>query len=308
MDRDRERVVRRAKAASWDHASRTSEIVSVVELVQLQQMVHGTHFRASILRDTQGLGVLDPVLGVDHARISKPTFPPHPHAGFSAVSYVFADAETGLDNQDSLGTRNLIRPGGLHWTAAGRGVVHEEIPAERGKQSHLFQIFVNLPQAKQNDPPYALSLEPEHVPVIKLPGATVRVPIGALGEARSPLKAPTELNLLDIQLSAGAEVRVNVPSGHNAFVLPVEGQVLIDGSPFDAEGSVVPAFAASADQASITISAPDGAAQIGLFHGPPLRQPVHWYGPMAMASQEALVTAVRAFERGDFGHVTPFQF
>ena len=64
---------------------------------------------------------IDPFLGVDHAWISTPTFQPHPHAGFSAVSYLFLDSETGIDNRDSLGNRNHIQPGGLHWTAAGAG-------------------------------------------------------------------------------------------------------------------------------------------------------------------------------------------
>src|SRR6266508_3788 len=88
--------------------------------------------------------LIDPFIGVDHAWMSAPTFPPHPHAGFSAVSYLFLDSETGIANQDSIGNHNLIRPGGLHWTTAGRDVVHEEVSAEAGKTVHSLQLFVNL--------------------------------------------------------------------------------------------------------------------------------------------------------------------
>lgn len=279
----------------------------MIERVPLQQMAHGEHFRASTLRDVHGLGVLDPVLGVDHAWVDAPTFPPHPHAGFSAVSYVFADADTGLANQDSLGTKNLILPGGLHWTAAGRGIVHEEVPAEPGKRSHLLQIFVNLPRDQQAEPPYALSLAPQDVPVVDLSGAVMRIPIGRFGTKQSPLKAPTDLTLLDIVLKVGVEMRIDVPPAHNAFVLPITGEVWVEGVHFSPDGQAIPAIAASAAESAITLSAPHGPVQIALFHGPPLRQPVFWHGPMAMASTAALDEAARGYSRGDFGHVTPFR-
>jgi len=55
---------------------------------------HGPHFRAYGLR---GLAYLiNPFIGVDHAWMSAPTFPPHPHAGFSAISLRFPDSETGM--------------------------------------------------------------------------------------------------------------------------------------------------------------------------------------------------------------------
>ena len=92
-------------------------------ILPLQRANHGSHFRAYGLHGSE-MGLIDPFLGVDHAWISGPTFPPHPHAGFSAVSYLFLDSETGIANHDSIGNHNLIRPGGLHWTTAGRGVVH----------------------------------------------------------------------------------------------------------------------------------------------------------------------------------------
>lgn len=275
-------------------------------LVPLQQVNHGTHFRASTLRDTANSGCLDPVLGVDHAWVSAPTFPPHPHAGFSAVSYVFADAETGLRNQDSIGTRNLIRPGGLHWTAAGRGIVHEEVPAEQGRMSHLFQIFINLPAAKQSAQPFTLRLEPEDVPVVQMPGATVRVPLGEFAGSRSPLDPPTAINLIDIVLEPGARVEVPVAVGDNAFVVPVAGKVRVNGELFDSAGTAIPAIPAGSSQGMIILEADDIAGQAAVFSGPPLRQSAYWQGPMAMATREQLVRTVQAFERGEFGNLTPF--
>lgn len=103
-------------------------------IASLQRANHGSHFRAYALRGVAAL--IAPILGVDHAWMSGPTFPPHRHAGFSAVSYPFPDSETGIDNRDSIGSHNLIRPGGLHWATAGSRIIHEEVPAESGKTLH----------------------------------------------------------------------------------------------------------------------------------------------------------------------------
>ncbi|WP_088318155.1 pirin family protein [Kineosporia sp. R_H_3] len=71
---------------------------------------------------------LDPFLSITDFRMSRPTFAPHPHAGFSAVTYMFRDSAGSFRNRDSLGDVSLIGPGDLHWTQAARGMMHEEIP------------------------------------------------------------------------------------------------------------------------------------------------------------------------------------
>jgi redox-sensitive bicupin YhaK (pirin superfamily) len=238
--------------------------------LQLNQMVHGEHFRAAILRDHGATGAMDPVLGVDHAYMAGPTFPPHPHAGFSAVSYVFADAETGLSNRDSIGTSNLIRPGALHWTAAGQGIVHEEVPIDGGKTVHLLQIFINLPAAKRHAPPFAISLEAEDVPEIERDGVLIRVPLGAFDTVRSPLKTPTQLTLLDIRLEAKASTTVPIPENANCFVLPILGAVKVNDEIYDADGSLIPGFSAVPAGQAIILEAQSSRAQIALFSGLPI--------------------------------------
>lgn len=273
------------------------------QVAQLSGMNIGTGFRAFALRGGGTDEAIDPFLGVDHARMSEPTFATHPHAGFSAVSYLFLDSETGVNNKDSLGTRNLIKPGGLHWTAAGRGVVHDEVPAVTGKTVHMLQIFVNLPVAKQQDAPFALSLGPQDVPLVQLPGASIRVPLGSFGDARSPMRPPTEVNLIDISLQDGAELVLQVDAEHGAFILPVIGKLEIDGQRFDSNEPRLPLFPVQATAQNITLNAKHGPAQVVLFSGKPLRQPVHWHGPIAMASMAALNERMAAYQRGEFGTV-----
>jgi redox-sensitive bicupin YhaK (pirin superfamily) len=238
-------------------------------IASLQRANHGSHFRAYGLSGVAAL--IDPFLGVDHAWMSAPTFPPHSHAGFSAVSYLFLDSETGIDNRDSPGTRNLIRPGGLHWATAGRGIVHEEVPAEAGKTVHSLQIFVNLAASQKDIEPFALPLEPEDVPVVQLPGAKVRVPVGSFQDACSPLEPPTEVTMLDIALEEGAELTVPIAAGHCAFVMPIYGTARVNGHDFAHNDLKLPVFPAQDTPHGITLQALPGSARAMLFAGPPLR-------------------------------------
>lgn len=236
-------------------------------IATIQRANHGSHFRAYGLRGAADL--IDPFIGVDHAWMSQPTFPPHPHAGFSAVSYVFLDSETGIRNSDSIGTRHLIQPGGLHWTTAGQGVVHEEVPDEPGKTVHSLQIFVDLPPGKKDVDPFALSLEPQDVPVVHLPGAKVRVPLGRYGDAVSPLRPPTNVDLLDISLEGGAEVII--AAGNCAFFMPIFGVVAINGQHFDPEDLRAPVLSAQDAPHAVRIFAPRGFAKVAVFNGRPFR-------------------------------------
>lgn len=237
-------------------------------IAPLQRANHGSHFRAYALRGSAAL--IDPFIGIDHAWMSAPTFPPHPHAGFSAVSYIFLGSETGIDNSDSLGTRNLIRPGGLHWATAGSGIVHEEVPAESGKTVHSLQIFVNLARDRKDIAPFTLTMEPEDVPVVQLPRVKVRVPIGSFNDASSPLVPPTEVTMLDISLEEGAELAIPITPGHCAFVMPIYGMAMVDGQSFELGDLRLPVFLAQNAPHTIDLHVPSGNAKVMLFAGPPL--------------------------------------
>lgn len=228
----------------------------------------GNHFRACSLRNTGT--PFDPFLGVDHAWMSAPTFPPHAHHGISSMSYLFLDSETGIDNRDSLGNRNLILPGGLHWTTAGNGIVHEEVPAETGKTVHSLQIFIDLAPHQKDMAPGALSLEPHDVPVVQMPGAKVRVPLGAFGDARSPLTPPTPVDVLDISLDNGAELVLPIAASHCAFAMPIFGSLLVNGRRFARDDFKLPIFSQQERPYRIKLEAVEGSAKVVFFGGRPL--------------------------------------
>lgn len=183
----------------------------------------GKHFSASSFRHTQFEGAMDPLLMVDHFRMKEPTFGPHPHAGFSAVTYVFEDSRSAHFNSDSIGNDLPITPGSLHWMVAGRGVTHDEWPFGDDPEVHGLQFFVDLPASKKHIAPYAEHLESGDVPTYTDHGVRVRVVAGEFGDIRSPVRLPQPFSLFDGFLDAQANVNLRLERGWSAWIYAING-------------------------------------------------------------------------------------
>lgn len=154
---------------------------------------------------------------------------------------------------------------------AGRGIVHEEVPAESGKTVHALQIFVDLPAERKHKAPSALTLAPQDVPVLVVPGAKVRIPAGSFSGISSPLTLPTDVMILDISLDEKGEISVPVEAGCTAFVMPIFGSTMVNGDPFDLNHLKVPVFPACNTAHTLTLKAYAGSSKLMVFSGPPLR-------------------------------------
>lgn len=188
----------------------------------------GAHFDAVSFREEQFAGMMDPLLMVDHFRMTKPTFGPHRHAGFSAVTYVLEDSRSPHLNADSLGNDLPIHPGALHWMVAGRGVTHDEWPGGDNPEVHGLQIFVDLPANKRNIDPYAVHLEPEDVPEFQAEGVRIRVVAGELDTIRSPVQLPQPFAIFDVFLDAGVATALPVRAGWGAWLYVLDGGLQIE--------------------------------------------------------------------------------
>lgn len=188
----------------------------------------GTHFDAVSFREEQFAELMDPLLMVDHFRMTEPTFGPHRHAGFSAVTYVLEDSRSPHLNSDSLGNDLPIYPGALHWMVAGRGVMHDEWPGGDNPEVHGLQIFVDLPADKRNIDPYVLHLEPEDVPEYRADGIRIRVVAGEFDALRSPVQLPQPFSILDVFLEAGVSMAPPVKAGWGEWLYALDGDLQID--------------------------------------------------------------------------------
>jgi redox-sensitive bicupin YhaK (pirin superfamily) len=157
---------------------------------------------------------------------------PHPHIGLSTVTYLF-DGE--IMHRDSLGTILPIRPGELNWMTAGRGIVHSERtpPALRSTGSQLFgiQSWVALSAKDEENAPDFVHYGADQMPVISGEGKAVRVIVGSVLGATSPVKASTPTFYADVSLDAGAAFPLD-PDYDERAIYTVSGEIEIAGDVF----------------------------------------------------------------------------
>ncbi|MCE4555894.1 pirin family protein [Roseateles cellulosilyticus] len=267
--------------------------MSTPRLLQSQRHRIGDGFEADGWREPATL--LDPFIRVDHFRMREAAFAPHPHAGFSAVTYLFADSATGVLSRDSLGGEHVIPPGGLHWTLAGRGLMHDEVPADSGREAHGLQIFLNLPAALKLCPPAIMRLSPAQMPVRT--GAGWRAVQVFGGETGLNLPSPAALRVVDID--AGAGFNITLAAGEQGFALVIRGSGRAAALPLTA------GRAFSLDEAGRARITAEEPLRLACFSGRPLREAVVCHGPFVMSDEAQVVAALQRFQSGGMGRLCP---
>jgi redox-sensitive bicupin YhaK (pirin superfamily) len=272
---------------------------SVTSIVHVPHHQMSPSFGSYGLRSSSDIA-LDPFISIDHFRMSAPTFPPHPHAGFSAVTYMLPDSQGAFVNRDSLGDQSLIEPGALHWTQAARGMMHEEVPQQSGTECHGLQIFVNLRSADKHKTPHAFHVASDQVPVFENDGVRVRVLAGEFAAKASPLTSLlTPVSLFDVSLVDGKSVEIPFASSHNVFVLVLGGVAQIGANQVVANSAV----GFNRDGDAIVLTGSKGGAHIVVAAGNPISEPLVFGGPFAMNTRAEVVDAQQRFQRGEMGRL-----
>jgi redox-sensitive bicupin YhaK (pirin superfamily) len=106
---------------------------------------------------------------------------------------------------------------------AGRGLIHNEIPAE-GDTVHSLQLWVNLPALEKMTEPRYQDLAGDSVPTRREPGAEIRVFSGASGGVTAPTKNHVPVTLVEFRLEPGTVIHQELPADYNAFVVVLEGK------------------------------------------------------------------------------------
>ena len=127
----------------------------VIKVVTGHPTSDGAGVRLTRVLGTPALDQLDPFLLLDEFKSDRPDdylagFPDHPHRGFETVTYMLAGA---MLHEDHAGNRGELVAGSVQWMTAGRGIIHSEMPRQRDGLLWGFQLWVNLPAARQDDGP-----------------------------------------------------------------------------------------------------------------------------------------------------------
>jgi redox-sensitive bicupin YhaK (pirin superfamily) len=249
---------------------------------------------------------IDPFLGVDSYVMPQPFFPPHPHAGMSAVTLMLPEALGGFINRDSLGDKSEIRPGDLHWTQAGSGMMHEEIPSTPGNAAKGMQVFVNLARVNKMSEPKAFHIAHESMPIIKLSkGASMRLVAGSYGSEQSPIAQEpqwhTKVNMFDVTLEPNTQTQIQIPAEHNAFFVLRSGSYQLEDQVLEATEEQAMAVFYTPLQTQIKISSAHLSLRGVLFTGAPLNEPVFSKGPFTGSSAQEINHYIAQYYSGAMG-------
>jgi redox-sensitive bicupin YhaK (pirin superfamily) len=222
---------------------------------------------------------------------------PHPHIGLATVTYLF---EGEIVHRDSLGTAVAIKPGEVNWMTAGRGIVHSERtgPEKRmtGSPIHGLQMWVALPAAKEEMDAGFAHHDTAEFPVVRDQGKTVRVVVGSLYGAKSPVPTVHETLFGDVHLNAGATLPIDADHEERALYV-IDGTIEISGDRFEPGRLLV---FKPGDKVTITAAT---TAHFVIVGGAPMDGPRHIWWNFVSSRKNRIEQAKAEWAAGHFGKV-----
>ena len=178
---------------------------------------------------------------------------------------------------------------------------------------HGFQLWANLPASlKMTDPRY------QDIPASAIPevteddGTRARIICGEFWGKRGPVEGvAADPSYVDISVAPGRRKRIKVETTRKAFAYVFAGSgTFRDASEPRAvltEPSAAPVYDVNNHSLvlfdrgdEITVQAGDEGIRFLLVSGKPIEEPVAWYGPIVMNTQEQLRQAMAELQSGAF--------
>jgi redox-sensitive bicupin YhaK (pirin superfamily) len=264
--------------------------------------------------------LFDPFLLLDDFRSGNPNhyskgFPWHPHRGIETITYIL---QGRVEHGDSLGNKGIIDSGDVQWMTAGSGIVHQEMP--KGDASGMmegFQLWANLPASEKMMSPRYRDVKSKDIPEINLGnGVSIKIICGIINDVQGPVQdIMIDPEYLDITVPPHTVYRHPTKPGHTVFSYVIGGQGYFckEKKPFAFEAEGENYFDMETDPVagngtlilfedgtSVHIETGDDPVRFLVISGKPLGEPIAWYGPIVMNTQEELLLAFEEYREGTF--------
>lgn len=262
----------------------------------------------------------DPFLLLDDFRNDVPEdylagFPWHPHRGIETITYVLAGT---VQHGDSIGNSGVIGAGDVQWMTAGSGIIHQEMPkGDHVGRMHGFQLWGNLPSTLKMTSPRYQEVKSADIPeIVDDDGTHVKVVSGKFWGKTGPVDGvAADPIYLDVSIGPGKRKTLPVETTRHAFAyvfsgngkfcnasgplaVPTEAVKWLDTNPpVEADNRSLVLFDCGDE---VTVQAGGDGIRFLLVSGKPLEEPVAWYGPIVMNTQEQLRQAFTELQEGTF--------
>ncbi|MBR9854939.1 MAG: pirin family protein [Algicola sp.] len=220
----------------------------------------------------------------------------HPHTGLSTLTFML---EGEIMHEDSLGTKQRIKPGSVNWMTAGKGVTHTERTPEDMRNgntfvAHGYQIWVALPKELEDMQPEFHHIDETDIPKWTDESAEFKLVAGEGYGKRSPVPVHSALFMVEVKNTETYALNVNGKLSGEIGICIVEGSIEACGETVG-EGNIL--VSKVEDTCNIKLQ-PN--THLLLFGGEPFPEERYIYWNFVASSQEKLDQAKKAWSDKNF--------
>jgi len=267
-----------------------------MRIIQGEKVKDGAGVSLNRVIGGRGLNHANPFLMLDEFRSDDSKdyaagFPMHPHRGMETITYMVKGSFT---HRDSRGNEGNLNAGEVQWMTAGRGILHEEMPAMKDGELWGYQLWVNLPkQLKMTEPRYS-HLKVEDIPVIEEDALSVKLISGKYAQQEGPAKPYYPVDYMDVRFNGGTFKRdlkgVNLVYVHSGEVTIKTKNHGVNVNAGD--------LCLLEDEGIVNICGED--AGILFISAEKLDEAVAKSGPIVMNTMDEVMQAIDDFNNGSF--------
>lgn len=277
---------------------------TINQIIPAQKVNMGGHIIDQPL-PTRQIDNLDPFLLIHHWHNHLPGnqkpqdvgVGPHPHCGFSPVTFIF---EGAVEHRDSLGNRAVVENGGTQWMFSGNGITHSErFPkqlVEDGGELEFIQFWVNAPAKFKSKPPYYQPISQADTPLVEEEKSKIWIVSGEYKGVKGVAPTYSPQLLLRGEIQQNGHLDIPIPESFNALIYVLNGNLEIDKKTLVTKDMGI----LNLDGNNINIKANEDTRFI-ILSGEPINEPIATYGPFVMNDQTELMQALKKAQMGKMG-------
>jgi hypothetical protein len=227
----------------------------------------------------------------------------NPCRGIATLTYVMHGE---ADHCDSIGNQVRLGSGGIHWTNAGRGIVHHEAirpePGANNPELSVFRFWINLPSKYKSGNPDYTSFLPDEIPRKELDGVAgwINILSGEYEDLMAKLPGYSKEFLYHIHLEAKKKFSLITDNNIEYAVFLPSDKAVVNDIEFQAGKLVV--FSSQGEIIEI-INGSETAVDIILFGGRHYEESIVSEGFFVMNTPHEITQAYNDYYDGKYGQI-----
>lgn len=223
---------------------------------------------------------------------------PHPHRGFSPVTFTLQGEGYHKDN---AGHDNVVKAGDVQWMFAGKGLLHSEGPTQHfldvGGTSEFIQLWINAPQSHKWDAPsYQYARKAQLPTVLEQEGVQFRLASGEYENKTGPIESFTPVISMIGEMEKGKRIQFTATPGYWTMLYVVHGRINVNMETVNEQHLIV--FEKANDE---IIVCAEETAQLLFLSAQPIDEPVAAKDNFVMNTAAEIEQAMEDYKNGKFG-------